>query len=134
MFPISTKAGGMSQAMPDVCKTPSPAGPVPIPYPNIASFTQADPSSCSKKVKILNQPIFCQGSKIMMTSGDEAGSVGGLVCSKIKGTAEAMKFSMKLKVEGKAVVFHTCMLLHNDKNTPPAPHSVPSQTKVFVGG
>ncbi|MFV0300523.1 MAG: PAAR-like domain-containing protein, partial [Paracoccus sp. (in: a-proteobacteria)] len=29
---------GLSTAtIPDVCKTPSPAGPVPIPYPNFAS-------------------------------------------------------------------------------------------------
>ena len=29
-------SGGMSMVFPDVCKTPSPGGPVPIPYPNIA--------------------------------------------------------------------------------------------------
>lgn len=134
MFPISTKAGGMSNAMPDVCKTPSPAGPIPIPYPNMASFMQANPSTCSKKVKILNQPIFCKGSKIMMTSGDEPGVAGGVVSGKIKGTAEATSFSMKVKVEGKEVVYHTCMMLHNDKNTPPGPHAVPSQTNVTVNG
>lgn len=35
---------------PDVCKTPSPAGPIPIPYPNIAGTH--DLSKGSKKVKI----------------------------------------------------------------------------------
>ncbi len=29
-------SGGKSIAFPDVCKTPTPGGPVPIPYPNIA--------------------------------------------------------------------------------------------------
>jgi hypothetical protein len=30
-------ANGIAAAtVPDVCKTPSPGGPVPIPYPNIA--------------------------------------------------------------------------------------------------
>ena len=30
-------SGGMSIVFPDVCKTPSPGGPVPIPYVNVAS-------------------------------------------------------------------------------------------------
>lgn len=28
-------SGGMSTVFPDVCKTPTPAEPIPIPYPNI---------------------------------------------------------------------------------------------------
>jgi hypothetical protein len=35
--PSSTKRGSAVLAFPDVCKTPTPGGPVPIPYPNIAS-------------------------------------------------------------------------------------------------
>lgn len=30
-------SGGMNTVFPDVCKTPSPGGPVPIPYPNIGN-------------------------------------------------------------------------------------------------
>lgn len=39
-------SGGMNMVMPDVCKTPAPpAGPIPIPYPNIgqASDTSDGP-------------------------------------------------------------------------------------------
>ena len=32
---VHQTSGGLSTVFPDVCKTPSPAGPVPIPYPNI---------------------------------------------------------------------------------------------------
>ena len=28
-------SGGLSIVFPDVCKTPTPGGPIPIPYPNI---------------------------------------------------------------------------------------------------
>ena len=41
MFPASTKGGGISFGFPDVCKTPSPGGPVPTPYPNIGSSEDA---------------------------------------------------------------------------------------------
>ena len=33
---VHKDSGGVTIAFPDVCKTPSPAGPIPIPYPNIA--------------------------------------------------------------------------------------------------
>ena len=36
MSVVSKDSGGTTIAFPDVCKTPSPAGPIPIPYPNIA--------------------------------------------------------------------------------------------------
>ena len=35
----SMHKGQTVTAFPDVCKTPSPGGPVPIPYPNIANAT-----------------------------------------------------------------------------------------------
>ena len=30
-------SGGLATAFPDTCKTPSPTGTVPIPYPNVAT-------------------------------------------------------------------------------------------------
>lgn len=137
MFPVTTKMGGVSNAMPDVCKTPAPpAPPVPIPYPNIASFTQANPGTTSLKTKILNQPVVNKDTQVMMTSGDEAGVAGGVSSGMIKGPAKAVKFSMKVKVEGKPVVFQTCTIGQNgaSANAPAGIHSAPSQTKVLVSG
>jgi len=34
---VHKSSDGVSTAFPDVCKTPTPGGPVPIPYPNIAN-------------------------------------------------------------------------------------------------
>jgi hypothetical protein len=136
MFPVATKMGGVSNAMPDVCKTPAPPAPspIPIPYPNIASFAQANPAMCSIKTKILNQGVVNKDTMVTMTSGDEAGVAGGVASGIFKGPAKAIKFSMKLKVEGKPVVFQTCTIGHNgaSANSPAGIHSAPSQTKVTV--
>ena len=42
---------GVTVAFPDVCKTPSPGGPVPIPYPNMAKTSDSEYGSGSKKTK-----------------------------------------------------------------------------------
>lgn len=135
MFPVATAGGGTCNAFPDTCKTPAPpAPPVPVPYPNMGSFAQANRGTCSKKVKILTQPVFMLNSQIPMTSGDEGGSVGGVVSSTIKGPAKATKGSTKVKVEGQAVVYQTCPMAHNgvSANAPTGVHDSPSQTKVCV--
>ncbi len=43
-------SGGQSIAFPDVCKTPSPGGPIPLPYPNIAMSSDADKGPKSVQV------------------------------------------------------------------------------------
>jgi hypothetical protein len=96
---------GISLAFPDVCKTPTPAGPVPIPYPNIAK--SGDTSSGSKTVKMDGQSIMLKGSNMMMSTGDEAGTVGGVLSGKFKGKAEFVNYSFDVKVDGKNV----CRLL-----------------------
>jgi len=68
-------SGGMSVTFPDVCKTPSPGGPIPIPYPNIGK--SSDTSKGSKKVKMNGNPIMLKGSNFKMGTGDEAGTRGG---------------------------------------------------------
>ena len=68
-------SGGMSVTFPDVCKTPSPGGPVPIPYPNIGK--SSDTSKGTKKVKMNGNPIMLKDSNFKMGIGDEAGTGGG---------------------------------------------------------
>jgi hypothetical protein len=135
MFPIATTQGGTSDAFPDTCKTPAPPGPpVPMAYPSKAAFAQANRGMATKKLKICGQPVVHVNTQISMTSGDEAGSVGGVVSGTIKGPAKAQKGSMKVKVEGLAAVFQTCPVGHNgvSANAPLGIHDAPSQTKVTV--
>jgi hypothetical protein len=117
---VHKDSNGITTAFPDVCKTPTPGGPVPIPYPNIAQ--SSDTADGSKNVKMDGNPICLKDSNFKMSTGDEAGSAGGGVASnKIKGKAEFVNFSFDVKVEGKNVARALDPMLHNDKNTPPFP-------------
>ncbi len=82
--------------------TPTSGGPVPIPYPNQGDLGQA--TSTSTKVKIKGNPVILQDSQIPSTTGDEAGSVGGVMSGMIQGKVTFATYSTKVKVEGKSVV------------------------------
>lgn len=107
-------SGGMSPIFPDVCKTPTPAGPVPIPYPNIGQA--ADTSSGPSTVTTDGQMPMTKDAKYQMSSGDEAGSATGVMSSKIKGVCEYMMYSFDVKFEGKNACRLGDPLFHNDKN------------------
>lgn len=113
-------SNGITSAFPDVCKTPSPGGPIPIPYPNIAM--SSDTASGTSTVKCDGNPVCVKDSNFKMSTGDEAGSAGGgVISNKIKGKAEFVNFSFDVTFEGKGVARALDMMLHNDKNTPPFP-------------
>ncbi len=117
---VHKSSNGITIAFPDVCKTPSPGGPIPIPYPNIAK--SSDTAKGTKKVKCDGNPVCVKDSNFRMSTGDEAGSAGGgVVSNKIKGKAEFVNFSFNVKFEGKNVARALDLMLHNDKNTPPFP-------------
>ena len=102
MTAVHASSGGVSICFPDVCKTPiPPAGPVPIPYPNIAM--SSDTASEAKKVKFEGAKLMVKGSNLKMSSGDEAGSAQGVVSSKIKGKAEFANYSFDVKAGGNNV-------------------------------
>jgi hypothetical protein len=107
-------SGGMSTVFPDVCKTPTPGGPVPIPYPNIGK--SSDTVSGPTKVKTDGQMPMVKGAKYMISTGDEAGSVGGVMSNVIKGVSEFMLFSFDVKFEGKNACRMGDPLFHNKKN------------------
>lgn len=98
---VHKDSGGISPVFPDVCKTPSPAGPVPIPYPNIAK--SSDASDTSKSVEMDGNPIMLKSSTYSTSTGDEAGSVGGVVSNCTKGKAQFINYSFDVKVEGENV-------------------------------
>src|SRR5215470_16944736 len=101
MSVVHKDSDGMSFCFPDVCKTPSPAGPVPIPYPNIAQ--SSDTADGSTTVKVDGNPIMLKSSNFQMSSGDEAGSAMGVVSNKIKGKAIPVNASFDVKADGKNV-------------------------------
>lgn len=120
MSVVTKDSGGVTVAFPDVCKTPSPAGPIPLPYPNVAQSSDTDKGT--KKVSVAGNPVCVKDSHFKLSTGDEAGTAGGGVASnKTKGKAEFVNFSFDVKFEGKNVARALDLMLHNDKNTPPVP-------------
>ncbi|WP_426756349.1 DUF4150 domain-containing protein [Myxococcus sp. Y35] len=120
MSVVTKDSNGTTVAFPDVCKTPSPAGPVPIPYPNVAR--SADTAQGSSTVFVEGNPVCLKDSNFSTSTGDEAGAAGGGVISgKTKGKAEFVNYSFDVKFEGKNVARALDLMMHNDKNTPPFP-------------
>jgi hypothetical protein len=104
---------------PDVCKTPSPGGPIPIPYPNIA--LDSDLMDGAATVKINGTPTATKKSYLMISTGDEAGTAGGgILSNKIKGKMTWIDVSMDVKAEGAGVARFLDPTMHNG-NTSNAP-------------
>jgi hypothetical protein len=102
----------MVAATPDVCKTPTPGGPpAPVPYPNIART--ADLAGGTRKVTICGKSVAIEGAKLRLSTGDEAGSVGGVFSGKIKGAMSWGSCSPNVRFEGKGVIRFFEPTLHN---------------------
>lgn len=105
---------GMVKTEIDVCKTPTPGGPVPTPYPNIALSSQT--SSGSSTVKCDGNPVMLKDSVYSMSSGDEAGSIGGVKSNVIKGEAKPILYSFDVKIEGRNVFRRSDPMTQNKEN------------------
>jgi hypothetical protein len=136
MFPLSTKAGGQAFAFPDVCKVPSPAGPVPTPFPNVAMLNTADSGTCSSKVKVQNQPVITVASEVPRTQGDEAGTAGGMSSGTNMEKAVFKQGVSKVKIEGNDAVSLLKSTAHNGSsaNAPAGTIVAPGQTLVMLNG
>ena len=111
---ILHKGDGLTQTSgpPDVCKTPSPGGPLPIPYPNIAM--DSDLANGSKSVEIEGNPVVLASSNLSTSTGDEPGTAGGgLISSKTKGKLTFGSSSLDVTFEGKGVVRFMDVTQHN---------------------
>ena len=118
---------GMSMGMPDVCKTPPFA--IPAPFPNIAMNAMAIPTYFT--VMIMGQPELNIGSMYALSSGDEGGSMGGVVSQVIVGMGRPMLGSMTYNVGGMPSWRTTAPTIQNMMNCPGFT-VVPSQTIKLV--
>ena len=76
--PITTAGQGICFAFPDVCLTPAPPGPnVPVPYPNIGQLSSA--TGTANSVKAGGNVVVTKDSTVSSTTGDEAGTAGGVI-------------------------------------------------------
>ncbi|MBN1290611.1 MAG: DUF4150 domain-containing protein [Candidatus Latescibacteria bacterium] len=128
----STKEAGELMGVPDVCKVPSPVGPIPTPFPNMGMCMMA--TNFSMKVKICMKEALTTKSEIPQSSGDEAGVAGGVVSGMIKGPVKFINGSTKVKFEGNPAVFLGSPTAHNgsNANVPAGSQISPSQVKVMI--
>lgn len=128
MFAV-TLAGGQLLADPDVCNLPTPAGPVPTPYPNIGVPSMGSPAA--DKVLISGSPSLNMGSEISITNGDQAGATGGVASGVIMGTAKFTQGSEKVMIAGNPAVRLTSPTSQNQNNAVGVVLA-PSQTVVMI--
>ena len=131
MFALTLQGGTCMSTLPDVCKTPTPAGPTPIPYVNIFQCNMVTPNTACSKVFIAGAPALHVKSQAAISNGDEAGNAGGVVSSKFIGKGEFIKGSVKVTLEGKAAVSQGATTKHNDGNTT-GMCSMAAQSKVQI--
>jgi Domain of unknown function (DUF4150) len=131
----STIGAGDCLAVPDVCKTPTPDGPQPLPYSNTATLAMADPRTCSSKVFIVNKQAATVHTVITLSSGDEPGVDGGVVSDLVKGPCRFKIGSSVVMIEGNPAAYLGSGIGHNgvaSANQPVGAQISPSQTVVVV--
>ena len=87
----------------DVCKTPTPGGPVPMPYPNLGVSSTMGPGYTTKTL-IVGTPMWTKKGKIALSNGDQAGVALGVVSNKVMGMCKATMASNDVSAERGAVV------------------------------
>jgi uncharacterized Zn-binding protein involved in type VI secretion len=127
-MPVTVKVNGSSNSLvhkgsngismatiPDVCKTPSPGGPVPIPYPNISQSITLDKGTST--VKADGMMIAIKGSEFSLSNGDNAGVAGGVKSSTFMKESTWILYSFDVKMDGANACRLTDKKFQNHENT-----------------
>jgi hypothetical protein len=110
-------SGGISIAtIPDVCKTPSPGGPVPLPYPNISQSMTLSKGTTTVKADG-SMMIAVKGSEFSLSNGDNAGVAGGVKSSTFMKESTWILYSFDVKMDGGNACRLTDKKFHNHENT-----------------
>jgi hypothetical protein len=134
MFQL-TMGCGMDFAFPDVCLTPTPVGPVPIPYPNMAYSVTSSPAAYNILVECM--PALNQLSEGLVSVGDQPGVALGVVSHLEAGEAAYLLGCFTIFVDGPPAQRLTSVTGQNAMGMlPNAPGmcSVPSQFTVLTLG
>jgi hypothetical protein len=125
----NTQMMGMDTGFPDVCLTPSPVGPVPVPYPNVA----AGPMAVNAVYNVLygGAPAHNLGTVIPMTNGDNAGVALGVASGTVMGPSRHLTGAFTVLIGGMPATRVTSMSLQNSTNCPGV-RALPSQLTVLL--
>jgi hypothetical protein len=138
MFALTIKGGMATSLAPDVCKVPAPpAPPIPTPLVNIFQCNMADPSTVCTKVFIDGALALHFQTKVPISSGDEVGTLGGVVSNRFigPGSFSPAAASMTVMFEGKKALPMAGMTNHNGDASFNTTGLCPmgAQAKVMVG-
>jgi hypothetical protein len=86
----------------DMCKTPTPGGPVPMPYPNVALSATMGPGFTTKTL-VIGTPMWTKKGKSCVSNGDQPGVALGVVSNKIMGMSAITMSSNDVEAEGGGV-------------------------------
>jgi hypothetical protein len=125
----NSQGGGSDTGFPDVCLTPTPAGPVPTPYPNTATGSTGVPAVY--KVLFSCTPAHNMSTAIPLTNGDNAGVNTGVASGTVMGPSRHQTAAFTVLVGGMPATRLTSASLQNSTNCLGA-RLVPSQTKVLL--
>jgi hypothetical protein len=117
--------------VPDVCKTPTPGGPVPMPYPNISQSSSLSDGTTTVKVDGGNMAAI-KGSKFAMSSGDEPGTVGGIKSNTFKQASTWILYSFDVKLDGSNACRFSDKKFQNNENTVDAMGVIPQVVQVAL--
>lgn len=106
--------GTVTATVPDVCKTPPNA--VPVPFPNIARAADLTGGTTTVFVDGNNMAAH-SASRFAKSSGDEPGTLGGVVSGVNMGDASWISYSMDVFLEGLNACRLTDKMLLNHGNT-----------------
>lgn len=119
----------MNLGFPDVCLTPTPVGPIPIPYPNIGMSATHVPNVLNQFAVVMPcHNMLTQGT---ISNGDNAGVNMGVASGLVMGPDRNIMGSVK--------VFRQCMpatkmlspTIQNSTNCPGV-SLTPSQIKLLI--
>lgn len=100
---VSSAHASTSPGPTDVCKTPSPGGPIPLPYPNIAMSATMG-GGYATKVLATGTPTWTKKGNSAVSNGMQPGTLMGVISNKIMGQAGINMSSTDVKADGGGVV------------------------------
>jgi hypothetical protein len=110
-------SGGISAAtLPDVCKTPTPGGPVPLPYPNVSQSATLKKGTTTVRADGGNM-IAVKGSEFSVSNGDNPGTLGGVKSSTFMKESTWISYSFDVRIQGRNTCRLTDKKLQNHGNT-----------------
>ena len=120
---------GVDTGFPDVCNTPSPAGPVPIPYPNVGMGPTA--TGAVYHILFMCTPAHNMKTSEPLTNGDNAGVATGVASGSVMGPQRHVTGAFTILLQGMPATRLTSVSLQNRTNCPGA-RVAPSQVKVLL--